>query len=237
MNEISKISQIITSGDLTATERTAVIASKGTKVKDLKIGEIEKGLNEILGKAYGIKGLSPRTQEYKITLSITTERVKNDFSYLTIEEIQCAIESGIYGYVKTTNELNVLSAENFIKWILAWREQIRKEAIHKQTHFEEKQRIESEKAKHEQKLSEFERFIENGILNGFEDNIGVKASVYRHLDNKAVIRLDLPTKKALYKAAQEKFTEMSYHDTLGILLVKDIAESMALDYYLAFGNE
>lgn len=168
----------------------------------------------------------------------TAKTLKESFTTYRIAEICQAIEIGARGELYKENDMNVVSPENIFKWIHRYNELIRRVAVAKQKVHDEKMEKQKELLQREERIKEFEVDILE-LYNSFSkettnENYGVWAAIYRHLDKKEIITLSIQKKKDIFKEAEElKLKDIELAAEMGItplleVTTKEIAEAMAL---------
>lgn len=199
MSNIIKIEKIPA---LKPAETIALEAHFKPKVKELKKSDMIRPLVASIAKARQIKGHSASIKDDELCADIVITELKSTFTTYSIEEICIAIDLGAKGLLDVENTIHV-SAENIFKWIFAYNQKIRQEAIAKMKAFnesEEKRISEEEKIKkHNNFLKEIELsysvFCDTDELSSIE---GLKAAYYRELKKQNKIDLSNEVRNGIY---------------------------------------
>ncbi len=267
---MNKLSNITYSTELTVVEKQSLMAFEMPKIKDLAKTDMVDMISDAISRAYININQSADKDNPKNDLLIKRQMasslindLKDSFGTFSVEEVCLAIDMGSKGKLNNLTEIiqPVMSLTNILAWIWLYRDKIRREAQHKQKEYEEKEAKKQEQIDHLAKMLDFETVI-IGRYNGFpdsllNDNYGVKASYYRHLDKLKLFDLPIEKKKELFdkavkikeanesemKAEYEALFQMGKQEReergkTRILRIefteKEIAESLALDYLFDF---
>jgi len=224
---------------LTPRERVVIEVSVLPRIKDLKAVQLDIPIREAITNAYFIKGITNVTStDITKILVYVVKTLIGSFSTYRVPEICQAIELGARGELFSDNDMNTVSPENIFKWIHRYNDKIKREAIDKQRHYEDKLEKEKEESQHLARI----KLFEDEILAQYDKlpevlenvNYGLLASYYRHLDKKGLIKLTLERKKEIFATAEkmkEEDTKEAAETFTGIKIeytAKEIAEANAL---------
>lgn len=143
MKQIGNISE-----SLTPPHRIAVLSSFGHKIKTMTSEELTKPLILILSESY--ETLGQKTNESIVsTVKLLRIELMTYFTTFTLEEISTAVKMGVTGKLCDLSSLPmpIVSVTNICKFIHLYNEKVRREALHEQRKFEEKENIEMENQK------------------------------------------------------------------------------------------
>jgi hypothetical protein len=136
------------SESLTPPHRVAVLASLGDKIKTLPPDSITKPLIVALGEAY--EALGQKSSESMTSLvKLLRIELMTYFSTYTLEEVNTSIKMGVTGKLceLSTLPMPIISVSNICKFIHLYNEKVRREALHEQRKFEEKNNADFEEQK------------------------------------------------------------------------------------------
>jgi len=136
------------STELSPTYKIALEASFGKKIKDSTNQELTIPLIKLFGESYEILGQKTPDNMTSVVKLLRIE-LSSYFGTYAIEEVINAIKMGVTGKLCELNTITmpVVSVANFCKFIHLYNEKIRKNALHEQRAFEEKNNQEEEKLK------------------------------------------------------------------------------------------
>lgn len=210
-------------------EKTALEAYYKPKIKELAKKEFAPQIIKAITKAYMVMGHSvPDTFEQ--TCEEVIHELKSLFSTYTTEEVCAAFDMGSKGRLDDAVHISVT---NLLKWVHKYNELVRKEAVHKQKQYEEKQALILEETARQAKNQEFEQEIIKTFENFPESfknrSKGELAAHYRQLDKMGLIKLTTPVKKEIFNQIL-KIKDRTKWAKKGLLEItaKELAEYRAL---------
>lgn len=151
--------------DLIPVHKTALEASLQPKINEITKESMNDPLVTLLGEACEIVG--HKANGLTATAKLLRDELKNYFSTYSIEEVQTAVRMGVTGKLIEVTDLPVpiVSITNICKFINLYNEKIRKEALHQQKQWEEK----NDEEKVKQKRDMGNNWLDTEIMNAWEN--------------------------------------------------------------------
>lgn len=194
---------------LSPEERTIILASRESKVKELKPIEVANKISELVTIALITLGHAKNEfPDRSIVEKAIVKDILTSFTTLTLKEIENAFYMGARGSFKNKpDDFVFLSISTVYTWLVKYQIDIRREAMKKQIQYYKEQDIinKDEKIKEARELNikslkeEYDKFL-NG--HPIYDPLNV---LYNFLDSEGFVNLSISRKNEIYQRVKEKY--------------------------------
>lgn len=177
---------------LTPDQRNVILARQERRIAVLHEADISAHVNMAITNAIFNAGQRP-IEEHELVIIVTRiiEELKNNYARFTIQEVVYAIA---LGSKEKFGEYANVSVRQIIRWLNAYDEQIRKEAIHKQREFEYKQEKLQKKRTEEEQIQAFHesiiKYYEEFKIGQAYDNVYLAANKFSYLNKIGKVNIE-----------------------------------------------
>lgn len=175
-------------------EKLIIDAHAKPRIREFLIESLEDSIMPFIARAHQNRGQSGTAEDNAYMCEALARELKRSFKNLSLQDVEIALDLGSKGLLRDVKGAVNVTLEVMFKWIVAYDEQIRREAIHKQREWEEKQEKVRDEEEEKLKIKKFEEFIikayeEFAIGDGY-DNVYQVANIYSYLQKRGKIDIE-----------------------------------------------